>query len=173
MKEANKEELKAAREEWKEWKRDWKEQYKLQKEAWKREHPGEKGGPEVQLLRCEPQDYRADAEIIGPDGGTLHVGEHTLEIPKGALTQETLILAEAPTSSLVDVRFQPHGLQFLKPVSLTLSYKRCVRPTSANFLIAYLEQGNQVSELRPSVDDKTNEDVEADIEHFSRYAIAW
>ena len=44
------------------------EQYKLEREAWKREHPGAKGGPEIQLLRCEPQDYSADAAIIGPNG---------------------------------------------------------------------------------------------------------
>ena len=109
MKEANRENLRAAREEWKAWKADWKEQYKLQKEQWKREHPGEKGGPEIQLLRCEPRDYEAAAEIIGPQGGTIKVGEHQLVIPAGALAQEELIVAEAPTSSLVDVNFGPHG----------------------------------------------------------------
>ena len=45
MKEANRDNLRAAREEWKAWKADWKEQYKLEKESWKRAHPGEKGGP--------------------------------------------------------------------------------------------------------------------------------
>jgi hypothetical protein len=174
MKEANKDALKAAREEWKAWRRDWKEQYKLQKEAWKREHPGEKGGPDIQLLRCEPQDYKADAAIIGPEGGTLHVGDHELVIPAGALDREELVVAEAPTSSAVDVRFQPHGLQFRQPTRLTLSYKGCVRPTSTDFLIAYLgDHGNQILELPPSIDDKVDDEVEADIDHFSRYAIAW
>src|SRR5690349_15664103 len=78
MKEANRETLRAAREEWKAWKADWKEQSKLEKESWKRAHPGEKGGPEIQLLRCEPRDYEAAAEIIGPQGGTIKVGEHQL-----------------------------------------------------------------------------------------------
>ena len=53
----------------------------------------------VDLLRCEPRPYDADATIIGPDGGTLHIGEHQLVIPRGALTREELIVAEAPTSS--------------------------------------------------------------------------
>ena len=41
-------------------------------EEWKRQHPDTKGLPpvQIQLLRCEPQDYQADAAIIGPDGGT-------------------------------------------------------------------------------------------------------
>ncbi len=112
LKDANKDELKAAREEWQAWKRDWKEQHKLEQESWRRAHPGEKGGPEVELLRCEPRAYDADVAIIGPNGGTLHMGAHELVIPKGALDQEVLITAEAPTTSLVNVRFGPEGLQF-------------------------------------------------------------
>jgi hypothetical protein len=124
-------------------------------------------------MRCEPRDYTADAAIIGPDGGTLHVGEHELLIPKGALDHEELIVAEAPTSSLVDVRFAPEGIQFLKPAQLTLSYKGCVRPTSADLFVAYVGQGNRILELPPSVDMKVDDEVEADIGHFSRYAIAY
>jgi hypothetical protein len=171
-KEANKETLRAAKEEWKAWKHDWKEQFKLAREVWKREHPGEKGGPEVQLLRCQPRDYEADAAIIGPQGGTLKVGEHELVVPAGALDHEELVVAESSTSSRVDVQFAPHGLQFLKPAQLKLSYKGCVRPTSLDFLIAYIE-ANRVLELPPSVDHKDNDEVEAGIDHFSRYAIAY
>ena len=108
----------------------------------------------------------------GPQGGSIKVGEHELVIPKGALAREELIVAEAPTSPLVDVTFAPHGLQFLAPAQLTLSYKGCIRPTSTEFLIAYI-QGNQVLELPPSVDDKSDDEVDADIDHFSRYAVAW
>ena len=173
QKEANRDALKIARAEWKAWKEDWKEQYKLETRAWKREHPGAKGGPDVQLMRCEPRDYSADAAIIGPNGGSLHVGPHELVIPKGALDHEELITAEAPTSSLVDVRFQPEGLQFSASAQLKLSYQGCVRPTSADLFVAYLSQGNQVLELPPSRDQKLDDDVEADIGHFSRYAIAY
>jgi hypothetical protein len=173
QKEANKYAFRAARAEWKAWKEDWLEQWKLEKRAWKREHPGEAGGPDVQLMRCEPRDFQADAAIIGPNGGTLHVGEHELVIPKGALDHEELITAEAPTSSLVDVRFQPEGLQFSEAAQLKLSYKRCVRPTSADLFVAYLGQNNKVLELPPSRDQKVDDDVEADIGHFSRYAIAY
>jgi hypothetical protein len=173
QKEANKYAFRAARAEWKAWKEDWIEQWKTEQRAWKREHPGAKGGPEVQLMRCEPHDYAADAAIIGPNGGTLHAGEHELVIPKGALDHEELIVAEAPTSSLVDVRFAPEGIQFLKPAQLKLSYKGCVRPTSADLFVAYIDQARRVLELPPSVDMKVSDEVEADIGHFSRYAIAY
>jgi hypothetical protein len=176
QREANRDALRTARAEWRAWKENWKEQYKAEREAWKREHPGEKGGPDspdVELMRCEPRDYTADAAIIGPNGGTLHVGPHELVIPKGALDHEELIVAEAPTSSLVDVRFSPSGLQFLKPAQLKLSYHGCVRPTSADLLVAYLGWGNQILELPPSVDLRSDDEVEAEIGHFSRYAIAY
>jgi hypothetical protein len=173
MKEANRAAFRSARAEWKAWRDDWRAQYKLQREAWKREHPGLKGTPEIQLLRCEPQEYAGEAAIIGPKGGTLKVGDHELVVPQGALTEEVLISAESPTSSLVDVQLAPHGLEFRKPVKLTLSYEHCVRPTSTDLLVAYLGQGNRLLELPPSLDDKSGKDVTADIDHFSRYAVAW
>jgi hypothetical protein len=173
MREASKDSLKVARAEWKAWKENWNEQYKTEKELWKRLHPGAKGGPDIQLLRCEPKPYEADAVIVGPAGGTLHVGPHELVIPKGALDHEELIVMEAPTSSLVDVRFQPEGLQFQRSAQLALSYKGCVVPTALDLLVAYLGQGNQILELPPSSDDRAGDKVEADIGHFSRYAVAW
>jgi len=171
--EASKDSFEVAKKEWKAWKENWKKQYEAEKRAWKREHGGEKGGPDIELLRCEPKAYEADAAIIGPNGGTLQAGDHELVIPKGALDHEELITMEAPTSSLVDVRFLPHGLQFTRSAQLKLSYKGCVRPTSADLLVAYLGQGNQVLELPPSIDRKSGDEVDADIGHFSRYAIAY
>ena len=148
MKEANREALKEARAEWKEWRDDWQAQYKLAKEAWKREHPGEKGGPEIQLLRCEPQEYSGDAAIIGPKGGTLHMGDHELVIPEGALDEEVLVSAEAPTSSLVDVKFAAARSPVPETRATHAILQRCVRPTSADLLIAYLGQGTRCGSCR-------------------------
>jgi hypothetical protein len=173
MKEATRDSLKVAKAEWKAWREDWKEQAKVAKEAWKREHHAEVWSPEIQLLRCEPKSYEADAAIVGPSGGTLHAGPHELVIPQGALDHEELIVMEAPTSSRVDVRLEPEGLQFQTPAKLTLSYKACVVPTIADLLVAYLGQGRQVLELPPSNDHRSEDKVEADIGHFSRYAVAY
>jgi hypothetical protein len=168
--------LKAAKDDWNEWRRDYNAQRKAAQEAWKREHKGDKTPPpayDVELLRCEPKPYDAEVAIIGPNGGQLHAGAHTLVIPKGALDHEELISMEAPTSSLVDVRFEPHGLQFQQPAQLKLSYVGCVRPTTADLMVAYIAQGGSVLELPPSVDLKGDKEVDADIDHFSRYAIAY
>jgi hypothetical protein len=130
------------------------------------------GSAATELLRCEPRVLEGDAAIIGPQGGTLHIGDHELVIPRGALSEEQLIVGEAPTSSLVDVEFEPEGLQFLKPVQLTLSYKGCLVPPG-NLLVAYLGTGNRILELPASTDYRSYSEVIAEIHHFSRYAVAY
>lgn len=159
-----------ARDEWKEFKDDWKEYRKLLKRS-KTDQASTL--LDVDLLRCKPRPFEGEAAIIGPDGGTLHIGAHELVIPKGALSREELIVAEAPTSSLVDVDFYPEGLQFAKSAKLTLSYKECVVPVDLDLRLAYIGWGLRILELPPSVDSKDSSEVIGDIDHFSRYAVAY
>ena len=149
---------------------DWKVYHR----TWKILHKGKATTEQTaDLLRCQPRPYDGEADIIGPDGGTLHVGEHQLVIPKGALDREQLIVAEAPTSSLVDLEFSPEGLTFAVPAELTLSYKDCDIPPRIDLLLAYLGWGNRILELPPSQDRKDLSEVVGEIEHFSRYAVAY
>jgi len=159
-----------ARGEWKEYKQDWQEYKKLLKRSMTDQASTLL---DVDLLRCKPRPFEGEAAIIGPDGGTLHIGAHALVIPKGALSREELIVAEAPTSSLVDVDFYPEGLQFAKSAKLTLSYKECVVPVGLDLRLAYLGWGLRILELPPSLDLKDLSEVTGDIDHFSRYAVAY
>jgi hypothetical protein len=152
--------LEVARAEWKAYRKQFKDVKKT-------------GGMVIDLLRCEPRPLEGDAEIIGPQGGTLHIGEHELVIPRGALSEEKLIVAEARTSSLVDVQFEPEGLQFQVPATLTLSYKGCDVPAGVDLKVAYLSVGNQIAELPPSEDYRSYSEVIGAIRHFSRYAVAY
>ncbi|MEA2712244.1 MAG: hypothetical protein QOK27_205 [Gemmatimonadales bacterium] len=147
-------------------------EWKAYRRTWKRAGKGSSNRP-FDLLRCEPRPYDGDAAIIGPDGGTLHVGEHQLVIPKGALTREELIIAEAPTSSLVDVEFSPEGLTFGRPAELTLSYKGCDVPADVGLLLAYVGWGNRILELPPSQDRRDLSEVVGEVGHFSQYAVAY
>src|SRR4051794_11862792 len=88
--------------------------YEVARAEWKVYHDQLKrakklGSAVTDLLRCEPKPLEGDAAIIGPAGGTLQIGDHQLVIPRGALTQEQVIVGKAPTSSLVDVEFEPEG----------------------------------------------------------------
>src|SRR6266513_2058530 len=37
------------------------------------------------FLRCQPLPYDSSTQTIGPDGGTIRVGPHSLVIPAGEL----------------------------------------------------------------------------------------
>jgi hypothetical protein len=127
----------------------------------------------IEVLRCEPQEYAGDAQVIGPEGGTLHVGKHELKIPKGALDHEVVITGEAPVSELAEVELEPHGLTFDRPAQLKLNYDNCVVPMDLNLFIVYLNEAGTVLEVRPSTDKKGLSEVVGDLDHFSRYAVAW
>jgi hypothetical protein len=105
-------------------------------EAFKKHKKGQAGGSALAtLLRCQPQPYTGDAEIIGPAGGTIHFGRNSLVIPKGALSEPTVITGEQPTGTIVEAQFSPHGLLFNQSSTLTISYgvscRRCRRTSSS------------------------------------------
>ena len=160
MREEGQDAFRAAQAAWQAYKKAFEERRKTDRNA------------SVDLLRCQPQPFAGDAEVIGPDGGALKIGPHSLVIPKGALDHEVLLTGVAPTSELIQVQFGPHGLQFQAPAQLTLSYEQCMRPDKFTYRIVYVED-RRVLEFPPSLDDKTLKKVTAPIEHFSGYMIAY
>ena len=48
----------------------------------------------------DPLPYAAASGLIGPEGGTLAIGPHTLTVPAGALAAPVTISADAPTDLL-------------------------------------------------------------------------
>lgn len=153
--------LRFEKDEWKAFKKDLKLLRKLDKFA------------TLDLLRCEPLGLDVDAEVIGPDGGTLKVGPHKLVIPAGALEEDQLIVATMPMDALVQVVFGPHGLNFARPAELTLSYEHCMLPGSDRFRLAYVNEALQILELPPSKNHKQENKVVGKIDHFSSYMIAY
>jgi hypothetical protein len=128
------------------------------------------------LLACDPLPYAADSATIGPDGGTLVIGRHTLAVPAGALATPVLIRGEAQVGTVNSVTLQPEGLHFApgKPAKLTLSYANC--PLLGRLLpkrIAYTTDLLAILSYVPSLDDLLGRTVTGSLEHFSRYAVAW
>lgn len=132
-----------------------------------------KTGAALDLLRCEPLEYAADAEVIGPKGGSLKIGPHELVIPEGALEEEQLIVGTSPMGELVQVNFGPHGLQFLHSAKLTLSYGHCYIPPQLKLQLAYVDGSLRILELPPSKDKNGLKEVVGWIDHFSGYMIAY
>lgn len=134
------------------------------------------GGLLQGLLSCSPQPYASTTQVIGPEGGTIRVGRHTLVIPQGALSQAVSIRAESPSDAVSSVRFSPEGLQFNSGHSpvLTLDYSTCpMGRIQVLKHVAYTTDRLQILSLLISLDNLLLMKVSAPIEHFSRYAVAW
>jgi hypothetical protein len=126
------------------------------------------------LVSCTPLSAVTVTQAIGRNGGTMHIGPHTFTVPAGALDHTVTITAYAPSDKYNRVEFSPHGLQFDRSASLTMSYANC------NLLgslmpkhIAYVDQDLNILYLLQSVDNLLARKVTGQVEHFSDYAIAW
>jgi hypothetical protein len=129
-----------------------------------------------QLLSCTPLPFASTQQVVGPAGGLLRVGPHTLVIPPGALSQPVLITAEAPVGTVNSVTLQPHGLVFAsnRPAVLTLSYANCsLLGRLLPKRVAYTTDLLQILNYLLSLDDPFHTRVTGVIQHFSRYAVAW
>ena len=126
------------------------------------------------LLRCSPLPYDSVTQTIGPEGGVINVGTHSLAIPAGALDSAVTITAVAPSDTVNRIQFQPQGLVFNQAASLTMSYANCNPMTSlVPRRIAYTDDLLTILEYLVSVDDRDSRTVTGDLYHFSDYALAW
>jgi hypothetical protein len=124
------------------------------------------------LNTCSQQDQLKAGKYIGIYGGSITVGDHKLTVPAGALSQTVYITATQQSGTVVEIDFQPHGLKFAKPATLTLDYGSCSTPSGSAQSIVYVNDSNQIVEVRPSSDNTSSDVVSAPINHFSGYAVA-
>jgi hypothetical protein len=129
-------------------------------------------GSVTDLLLCSPQPYVQVTETIGPDGGTIEVGTHTLVIPKNALSSSVRITAEQVRGKTNSVRFSPEGLRFEKPAELTMTYRNCALVLLQKKIV-YTDENLRILEVLKTLDLFQRKQAEADIDHFSRYAVAY
>ena len=126
------------------------------------------------LLSCSPLLSDSVTQTIGPEGGFLTVGPHTLSVPPGALAEPVSITAVAPSDTVNRVRLEPEGLSFQRPVFLAMSYANCdLLGTLLPKRIAYTTDALEILEYVPSLNDLSALEVSGLLRHFSTYAIAW
>ena len=128
----------------------------------------------VGLLKCTPLSPATATATIGPWGGSLAVGPHTLVVPPGALSSSVTITGSLSADTINAITFKPEGLQFVKPAYLTMSYANCnlvgiLLPKQ----IAYTNDNYLILELLSSLDNIFTKKVTGQVHHFSHYAIAW
>jgi hypothetical protein len=127
------------------------------------------------LLKCSNLPYAESTQTIGPLGGSISAGPHTLVIPPGALLAPTTITMIQPTGRGVNaVKFKPEGLRFLTPAALTMSYSNCslfgkLLPKR----IAYTDDDLNILYYLLSLDNLAAKQVTGKVNHFSEYVVAW
>jgi len=128
--------------------------------------------PSDSLFVCAADSIAATGSAtIGPLGGAITFGPHSLLIPPGALLTRTTITATAPADGHLTAVLQPEGLQFLVPATLTLGFGQCNPQPSNTLSIVYLNGPlGQILQWLPSILHLDSHTVSALIGHFSVYA---
>lgn len=136
--------------------------------------PADSVGPPatVSLLMCQPQAYAVTTAVIGPQGGTISVGNHRLTIYENALSADVTITAEQIEGTVSSVRFSPEGLQLAVPAELTLSYQHCA-PVPGSKRVADTDDSLKILGSPVSVDISGSSEVTGEIDQLSRYAVAY
>jgi hypothetical protein len=125
----------------------------------------------LRLFDCATPAFGTVKQTVGPLGGVIRIGPHSLFIPAGALDRPVAITASAPEAQHVTVDFAPEGLRFRYPAVLRLSYAHCDhRPLLPR--VVYINDLLSILELLPSLDDLAGQAVTTKLRHFSGYAIA-
>lgn len=127
----------------------------------------------AEVLRCAPQPRASVTKVLGPKGGSFNFGPHQLLVPAGALDTNVTITGTAPSNPTVNVEFEPHGLQFKRPVQMTVDYKQCIVPDSVELGVTYMLNGWYAVEKMPSADVRKDKKITAITDHFSGYVLTW
>ena len=111
---------------------------------------------------------------IGPEGGTIRLGLHTLVVPPGAVDRAMTFTMTYASQTAVAVDCGPSPFRFNIPVQLSLSYAGTTYERSDRqgaLQIFYMANTFSCTAM-PSRVDIVNKVVIAEIDHFSRYIIS-
>jgi hypothetical protein len=132
-----------------------------------------------------PRNLTASA-IIGPRGGHIRIEEAGVRVdfPRGAVSAPTLITVTAVHGRNVAYTFEPHGLVFNKPATLSQSLRNTTawkNPALAaqlqgsyfeRLLVDETETYARSLERRPGNLRDSARQLEFSIEHFSGYMVS-
>jgi hypothetical protein len=132
------------------------------------------GPREYTLLECSPVNGASASAAIGPEGGTVTVGGHSLTLPANAVSSRVTFRMVERQDKYVGVEVEPHGTQFNRDATLTLGYGRCGNPNgSRNFQILEVRSGTtQVLRALPVTVDSAKRTVSTTrLNHLSGYLV--
>jgi len=121
--------------------------------------------------------------LFGVLGGILELDGHALLVPRGAVLRVTLFTLATPRTDVVDVELNALGgdllrgvlsylIRFERPVTVELSYARALNVDDPDRLTIVRQLSDGRWEVVPSRVDKRRKVVTAELDHFSKYAMA-
>jgi hypothetical protein len=127
---------------------------------------------DLDLADCPAGRTQSGSALIGPKGGTVKIGPHRLYVPRGALKETVHISGVAPSGDYAQIKFEPEGLKFKKPVALVMSYDDCRLEDLEKLRIIYASDNLEILEVFPTVISRRDETATTSLDHFSRYMLA-
>lgn len=130
-------------------------------------------GGQPQLFACQGNGgpYTGSG-TVGPLGGQIKIGPHTLTVPPLAVLHSVTITGTSIPGDTIGVVFGPQGQKFILPPTLSLDYGHCLNKPTAPLTIDLLDNLlGTILDLLPSLDQGKGK-VTAPIWHFSVYAAA-
>ena len=119
--------------------------------------------------------------IVGRRGGTISAGDHLLEIPRKALSEDVEFRMEVLAGGNVVVNLSARSVSsgeavflFPVPLTLTLSYRNVLSTADAKRLrnvYLFLDSPSYLIPLSTTLDQK-NKTLSSPIVHFSQYGMA-
>jgi hypothetical protein len=114
------------------------------------------------------------ALVSAENGGVVSLGRFTLEFPPGALAADTEIEISVTDPTLVMCELGPHGLEFNKPVTLTIDYggtpAEQLEASSQTLGVYWYNEATGRWQLVGRNIDVDRNLSRAQLEHFSDYA---
>jgi hypothetical protein len=131
------------------------------------------------LALCPTDQTSSATALIGPDGGSVAVAGHRIDIPAGAVARPTRITLRAPAGDVLRVEITagaaPH-YTFLAPARVTISYDRCPRQhglmRTADAWYLDPETGHPIEEMHATL-DRRQRTVSFTTTHLSTYIVLY
>ena len=124
-------------------------------------------------IALSPVPYHIDSVISAKEGGTLNLLDVTLEIPPGAVPNDTLFSIDIPDVSVFYNEFGTDGLVFAKPVKVTMSYRGADLSgvNESTIRIGWFNERTGQWESMVCTVDTVNQVVTGELYHFSAYGL--
>ena len=124
--------------------------------------------------KLSPSENRVEGLVMSEFGAEMSLNRHRVNIPPDALNGRTVISIEEPDPRFVVVDYGPEGLEFEKPVEVTMHYGGLDLGDAEeeDLTIYYFDPEKEAWVDMHGMVDTVKELVMVRTDHFSRYALS-